>query len=77
MYTTLRQDLLYLKSINGKKIYLIYNERRPSWALNYNTPNNYYKRFMNGEIEDKKTYENRILSETPKFVIKRMSTFID
>ena len=30
---------------------------------------------MNGEIKVKKTFENRILSETPKFVIKRMSTF--
>ena len=58
-----------------KRYIEFYNERRPSWALNYDTPNNYYKRFMNGEIEVKKTFENRILSETPKFVIKRMSTF--
>ena len=43
--------------------------------MNYDTPNNYYKRFMNGEIEVKKTFENRMLSETPEFVIKRMSTF--
>lgn len=31
-----------------------YNSKRPSWALNYDTPDNYYKRFMNGEIVRKK-----------------------
>ena len=30
---------------------------------------------MNDEIEVKKTFENRILSVTTKFVMKRMSTF--
>lgn len=43
-----------------------YNSKRPSWALNYDTPDNFYKRFMNGEIKRKETFKNRVLSEIPK-----------
>ena len=49
-----------------KNYVLYYNSRRPSWALGYDTPDNYYKRFIKGEIEHRKTFENRVLSEIPK-----------
>ena len=29
---------------------------------------------MNGEIEYKDTFNNRVLTEVPKYVLKRMST---
>lgn len=45
---------------------IYYNSKRPSWALGYDTPDNYYRRFMKGEIEHRNTFENRILSEIPK-----------
>ena len=48
-----------------------YNEQRPCYALDYDTPTNYRKRFFRGEIERKDTFANRILSEEPKFVQKR------
>jgi len=51
-----------------------YNSRRPSWALGYDSPDNYYRRFMAGEIERKDTFSCRELSEIPKFVRKRMSS---
>ena len=47
-----------------------YNTRRPSYSLGYDTPDNYYQRFMNGEIERKDTFKDRVLDETPKFVRK-------
>ena len=40
-------------------------------ALGYDTPVNYRKRFFKGELERKNTFENRVLSEEPKFVQKR------
>ena len=48
-----------------------YNKQRPCFAIGYDTPNNYYKRFTSGEIERKDTFSKRILSETPKFVLKK------
>lgn len=48
-----------------------YNNRRPCYAIGYNTPVNYRKRFNKGEIECKNTFENRKLTEEPKFVQKR------
>ena len=48
-----------------------YNNQRPCYALNYDTPVNYRKRFFKGEIERKDTFANRVLSEEPKFVQKR------
>ena len=48
-----------------------YNNKRPCFAIGYHTPVNYRKRFYKGEIECKKTFEERVLTEEPKFVQKR------
>ena len=48
-----------------------YNNHRPCYALGYDTPVNYRKRYTKGELEKKNTFENRVLSEEPKFVQKR------
>ena len=48
-----------------------YNNHRPCYALGYDTPVNYRKRYYKGELERKNTFENRVLSEEPKFVQKR------
>lgn len=45
-----------------------YNWKRPCYSLGYDTPNNYYKRFRCGEIEQKDTFSKRELSEKPKFL---------
>lgn len=50
-----------------------YNSKRPSYALGYDTPDNYYHRFMAGEIECKDTFKDRVLDDTPKFVRERLS----
>ena len=36
-----------------------YNEQRPCYSLGYETPNDFYRRFMNGDLERKYTFENR------------------
>ncbi len=36
-----------------------YNEQRPSYSLGYETPNDYYRRYLNGDLERKYTFENR------------------
>ena len=48
-----------------------YNEQRPCFAIGYDTPNNYRKRYNKGELEHKNTFAGRVLSEEPKFVQKR------
>lgn len=48
-----------------------YNKHRPCYALGYDTPVNYRKRYFKGELERKNTFENRVLSEEPKFIQKR------
>lgn len=48
-----------------------YNEERPCFAIGYDTPSNYRKRFYKGEIEHKNTFADRVLTEEPKFVQKR------
>ena len=45
-----------------------YNKQRPSYAIGYETPDNYYHRFMRGEIEKKDTFSGRVLTEEPKFI---------
>ena len=49
-----------------------YNKQRPCYSIGYDTPDNYYKRFMRGEIAAKDTFSKRVLSETPKFVQSRI-----
>ena len=48
-----------------------YNNHRPCYAIGYDTPVNYRKRYYKGELERKNTFESRELSEEPKFVQKR------
>lgn len=36
-----------------------YNEERPCYALGYDTPNDYYRRYINGDLERKDTFKNR------------------
>ena len=48
-----------------------YNNHRPCYAIGYDTPANYRKRYYKGELERKNTFENRVLTEEPKFVQKR------
>ena len=48
-----------------------YNNYRPCYALGYDTQVNYRKRYYKGELGRKNTFENRVLSEEPKFVQKR------
>lgn len=48
-----------------------YNEQRPCYAIGYDTPANYRKRFYRGELPREETFENRVISAEPKFVQKR------
>jgi transposase InsO family protein len=48
-----------------------YNKQRPSYAIGYDTPDNYYRRFMRGEIQKKDTFSGRILTTEPKFIQRR------
>ena len=48
-----------------------YNNHRPCYAIGYDIPANYRKRYYKGELERKNTFENRVLTEEPKFVQKR------
>ena len=53
-----------------------YNEKRPSYAIGYDTPDNYYKRYIHEELEHKDTFSKRVLSPEPKFV-KNKRTKVD
>ena len=48
-----------------------YNYQRPCYAIGYDTPVNYRKRYYKGELVRKNTFDNRVLTEEPKFVQKR------
>ena len=48
-----------------------YNQQRPCFAIGYDTPDNFYKRFCRGELEKTDTFSKRVLTEKPKFVQKR------
>lgn len=54
-----------------KKYVSFYNESRPCFAIGYDTPANYRRRYNKGELEVKDTFSKRQLSEVPKFVQKR------
>ena len=48
-----------------------YNEQRPCFAIGYDTPDNYRKRYYKGELPWKNSFESRKLSTEPKFVQER------
>lgn len=48
-----------------------YNEQRPCFALNYDTPDNFRKRYYKGEVKHRDTFSGRVLTEVPQFVQKR------
>ena len=48
-----------------------YNEQRPCFAIGYDTPDNYRKRYYKGELPQKNSFESRKLSTEPKFVQER------
>ena len=48
-----------------------YNTQRPCFAIDYDTPENYRKRYYKGELPRKQTVKSRVLSPEPKFVQKR------
>ena len=54
-----------------KRYVKFYNEQRPCFALEYDTPSNYRKRYDKGEIKCKETFEKRELTTEPKFVQKK------
>ena len=45
-----------------------YNCMRPCFALDYDTPRNFYERFRRGEIEQRDTFKDRQLTDIPKFI---------
>lgn len=42
-----------------EKYVKFYNEQRPCFAIGYDTPSNYRKRYNKGEIKCKETFEKR------------------
>ena len=48
-----------------------YNEKRPCYAIGYDTPANYRRKYYKGELPHKNSFEQRTLTDTPKFVQKR------
>ena len=54
-----------------EKYVKFYNEQRPCFAIGYDTPSNYRKRYNKGEIKCKETFEKRELTSEPKFVQKK------
>lgn len=49
-----------------------YNAKRPCFSLGYKTPDDFFEAFSRGEIEQRNTFENRVLDETPKFVREKL-----
>ena len=54
-----------------KRYVKYYNTQRPCFAIGYDTPENYRKRYYRGELPKKNTFESRKLTSEPKFVQKR------
>lgn len=54
-----------------EKYVRFYNEQRPCFAIGYDTPSNYRRRYNKGEIGCKDTFEKRKLTTEPKFVQRR------
>ena len=53
------------------KYVTFYNENRPCFAIGYDTPANYRRRYYKGELEMKDTFSKRQLSEVPKSIQKK------
>lgn len=53
------------------KYVIYYNTQRPCWAIGYDTPVNYRKRYYRGELERKDTFSKREPTPLPKFVKQR------
>ena len=68
-----------LEQCNGREDFIqiikryvkYYNTQRPCFAIGYDTPENYRKRYYKGELPKKSTFESRNLTSEPKFVQKR------
>ncbi len=68
-----------LEQCNGREDFIqtikryvkYYNTQRPCFAIGYDTPENYRKRYYKGELPKKNTFESRKLTSVPKFVQKR------
>lgn len=54
-----------------------YNDKRPCFAIGYDTPANYRRRYYNGELPKKDTFSKRELSELPKSVKKRKQAAVN
>ena len=49
-----------------------YNSERPSFSLGYRTPDEFYERFVAGDVERKDTFSKRQLDERPKFIREKL-----
>lgn len=54
-----------------RKYVHFYNEERPCFAIGYDTPANYRRRYNMGEMNVRDTFSSRQLSDVPKFLQKR------
>lgn len=51
-----------------------YNSERPCYSLGYKTPDELYERFMDGDIERRDTFKDRVLDERPKFLRQKLES---
>ena len=54
-----------------RKYVRYYNTQRPSYAIGYDTPEHFRKRYYDNEMPHKESFKDRELSSEPKFVRKR------
>ncbi len=50
-----------------------YNKKRPCYALDYLTPDEFCQLYQEGKLEKRDTFENREITSVPKFVLKRQA----
>lgn len=72
-------DIAHSKDVykSIEKYIFFYNNQRPCYSIGYDTPSNYYNRYLNGELEIKDTFSKRELSEEPKFVQKKKARKVE
>lgn len=51
-----------------------YNSECPCCSLGYKTPDEFYEQFMDGDIECKDTFKDRVLDERPKFLRQKLES---